>query len=161
MRVENGAFLFKGGIYMQLIVKSTQELSNFELTKIFEERTRVFVVEQECPYQEIDEHDTDAKHVILKNEHNIVAYTRIIEEQNTISFGRVLVSKNYRGNNYGRQILEETIKYIKEHSNKEKINISAQTYLQSFYESFGFIKMSEMYLEDGIPYIDMILNIER
>lgn len=155
MRVENGAFLFKGGIYMQLIVKSTQELSNFELTKIFEERVRVFVVEQECPYQEIDEH------VILKNEHNIVAYTRIIGEQNKISFGRVLVSKNYHGNNYGRQILDETIKYIKEHSNKEKINISAQTYLKSFYESFGFVKTSEMYLEDGIPHIDMILNIER
>lgn len=146
---------------MELIVKETSDLTNLELVKIFEARVKVFVVEQSCAYQEIDEYDTDAKHVILKDGENIVAYTRIIEDQSKISFGRVLVTKNYRGKKYGQQILRKTIKQIKDNSDKESIYISAQEYLERFYSSFGFEKVSDMYLEDNIPHIDMTLNLKR
>ncbi|MBF7017363.1 GNAT family N-acetyltransferase [Staphylococcus durrellii] len=145
---------------MQLVIKKTEELSAIEITKIFQERVKVFVVEQNCPYQEIDEFDIESKHVILKDEDRIVAYTRIIEHENKISFGRVLVSIDYRGKNFGRKIVQETIDYIHEGNNKKKIYISAQEHLKEFYKSFGFEQTSAMYLEDGIPHIEMILNIE-
>lgn len=73
----------------------------------------------------------------------------------------MLVTKNYRGKKYGQQILRETIKQIKDNSDKESIYISAQEYLERFYSSFGFEKVSDMYLEDNIPHIDMVLNIKR
>lgn len=146
---------------MQLVIKKTEELSSIEITKIFRERVKVFVVEQNCPYQEIDEFDIESKHVILKDEDRIVAYTRIIELENKISFGRVLVSKDHRGKNLGRKIVQETIDCIHEGDSKKKIYISAQEHLKEFYKTFGFEETSAMYLEDGVPHIDMILNIER
>lgn len=145
---------------MKLIVKETDQLSVTELMNIFQERVKVFVVEQNCPYQEIDEFDINAKHVLLKDDNTIVAYTKIIEQEKGISFGRVLVTKKFRGKDYGRKIVQETIHYINRYSSGKQIHISAQAYLKEFYESFGFKAVSEIYLEDDIPHIDMLLNIE-
>ena len=131
---------------MKLIVKETDQLSVTELMNIFQERVKVFVVEQNCPYQEIDEFDINAKHVLLKDDNTIVAYTR--------------VTKKFRGKDYGRKIVQETIHYINRYSSGKQIHISAQAYLKEFYESFGFKAVSEIYLEDDIPHIDMLLNIE-
>lgn len=146
---------------MKLIVKETNQLSTDELTKIFLERIKVFVVEQNCTYQEIDEFDIEAKHLILKEKEKIIAYTRIIERQDNISFGRVLVTKQNRGKNYGRKIVKESIDYIRNYTEKKMIYISAQEHLKDFYSSFGFEKVSTTHIVDGIPHIDMILKIDR
>ncbi|HLR18596.1 MAG TPA: GNAT family N-acetyltransferase [Staphylococcus sp.] len=138
---------------MEFIVKNTEDLTNIELLHIIEERINVFVVEQECVYQEVDEADKDALHVILKNGNDIVAYTRVIDCQSYISFGRVLVVPKYRMQGYGREIVQKTIDTINERFSTPLIKISGQAHLKTFYESFGFQSISEIYLEDNIPHI--------
>lgn len=113
----------------------------------------MFVVEQKCIYQEVDDYDLDAIHVILSNENDIVAYTRIITFEQHVSFGRVLVSENYRNQGYGRKIINETINKINELYQNTTIKISGQAHLKPFYESFGFHSVSDTYMEDGIPHI--------
>lgn len=143
---------------MEYAVKLTEELSQKELLNVMKERVKVFVVEQDCPYQEIDDSDDNALHVILKDKEKIVAYTRIIEENTHISFGRVLVVEEYRKLNLGRDIVKRSIDEIKKKFPGEIIQISGQEHLKSFYESFGFVAVSEVYLEDGIPHMDMVLK---
>ncbi|MCM0582227.1 GNAT family N-acetyltransferase [Weissella diestrammenae] len=145
-----------------LNVKRTNELSAEELISIFKQRVNIFVVEQKCPYQEVDDKDYIAVHVYLTDtNNNIVAYTRIItgEDPNIISFGRVLVVKKYRHLKLGRKIVQATLDYIKLNYPKKKIQIGAQNYLQNFYHSFGFKNISPVYLEDNIPHVDMILDV--
>ncbi|MFD2830388.1 GNAT family N-acetyltransferase [Corticicoccus populi] len=144
---------------MEYIAKSLDELSQKELFDIFKERVRVFVVEQDCPYQEVDDTDETAVHIILKDKDKVAAYARIMEGGDYASFGRVLTVKEYRGLKLGRGIVEKSINEIKERFPGKSIKISAQEYLKSFYESFGFETVSEVYLEDGIPHMDMILKI--
>lgn len=153
----------KGIIVMQqpeLIIKTTSELTPLELLTIMQGRTKVFVVEQHCAYQEIDEADFNAHHVYLTLDNNLLAYTRIIKDSDNayIRFGRVLVPLAYRKKNYGRQIVTATIAEIHHLYPNKMIKIGAQNYLRSFYESFGFKAVSDVYLEDNIPHIDMILN---
>ncbi|MDK9872033.1 MAG: GNAT family N-acetyltransferase [Staphylococcus equorum] len=138
---------------MELVVKRTKDLSNIELLHILEERIKVFVVEQKCAYQEIDKDDEEALHIMLKDENHIAAYTRIVDGQSHISFGRVLVAQNYRMRGYGRNIVQKTIDIINEKYSGSLISISGQAYLKSFYESFGFKGVSDIYLEDNIPHI--------
>lgn len=143
---------------MRLLIRSLKSLDSIELYKIFKLRIDVFVVEQKCPYQEIDDKDIDASHVYLKDDDNIVAYLRVLSpglSYKEASIGRVLVNKEYRGKRYGRQIMEEGIKFCKSNYS-ENIKISAQAYLEDFYKSLGFEKISDVYLEDNIPHIDMI-----
>lgn len=142
------------------IVKTTNELTPQQLLQIMEERTRVFVVEQNCPYQEVDEKDQSALHVILLAGTKILAYSRIIwhDDQVHISFGRVLVVKKYRGRQLGRQIVTAALKIISQRFPTTDIKIQAQAHLQKFYGSFGFQAVSEPYLEDGIPHVDMVLS---
>lgn len=144
----------------ELIIKSTADLTPVELLTIMQERTKVFVVEQNCAYQEIDEADFNAHHVYLKLDNHLMAYTRIIQDSDNayIRFGRVLVPLAYRKKNYGRQIITATITEIQRLYPGKMIKIGAQNYLRSFYESFGFEVVSDVYLEDNIPHIDMILN---
>lgn len=148
-----------GGVYMAYIIKKTTDLTSTEMIQIFQERIKVFVVEQNCPYQEVDELDYEAVHIILKDEENFIAYTRVIEEKDCVRLGRILVNQNFRRNNYGRQIIDRAINYVTNHSTKEIVKISAQARLVSFYETFGFKSISEVYLEDEIPHIDMVLKL--
>lgn len=145
---------------LNLIIKGTNELSPQELLNIMQERVRVFVVEQNCPYQEIDEADKQAFHVVLKKAGKIVAYTRIVphEDQVHISFGRVLVVKEYRKQNLGKKIIKATLEEIQKQFPDKGIKIQAQSYLKKFYSSFGFKAISDIYLEDNIPHLDMILE---
>jgi ElaA protein len=151
----------RGSLLMELLIKPTRQLTNLELINIFIERTKVFVVEQNAPYQEVDEADKDAKHVFFKEEDDIVAYTRIIndEDEDAIAFGRVLVNESYRGQNLGKKIVTATLGEIKTNYDTKHVRISAQARLQKFYESFGFKVASEVYLEDNIPHIAMTLNL--
>jgi len=143
---------------MELIKQTMEMFSPLELYKVLKLRIDVFVVEQECPYEEIDNKDIDAKHIYLKDKDHIVAYLRVLPpglSYKEASIGRVLVNIKYRGKGYGRQIMKEGIECCKSHYTGN-IKISAQAYLEKFYESLGFERISKVYLEDNIPHIDMI-----
>lgn len=141
---------------MELNVKHTSELAPVELVEIFEARTAVFVVEQNCAYQEVDRTDFDALHVRLLKNHQLVAYARIYFSQDDVHFGRVLVVANERGKGFGRTLLEGVLETIQERFPSHPVQIQAQAYLMSFYASFGFDPVSAEYLEDGIPHVDMV-----
>ncbi|MBM7583790.1 ElaA protein [Bacillus pakistanensis] len=147
---------------MSWFIKSFEELSTLELHKIYNERVKVFVVEQNCPYQEVDDHDPHALHVFkLEKENKISAYARIILDDEVCAFGRVLVTREFRHQGLGNELLEVVMNYIKSEINANKIKIEAQSHLESFYGAFGFNKVSNEYLEDGIPHITMVCNLEN
>jgi len=144
---------------LEVIVKEFSELTTNELYAILQLRSEVFVVEQDCVYQDLDFKDQKALHIIgLKND-KVVAYTRIFKPGDYFekaSIGRVVVAGNERKYGYGHVIIENSIKAIEDNFNVKSIKISAQTYLRKFYNSHGFIQIGEEYLEDGIPHIAMI-----
>ena len=146
---------------MNFIIKSFSDLTTLELYQILQLRSEVFVVEQDCVYQDIDFKDQKALHFLgFKNE-KIIAYTRIFKPGDyfeNASIGRVVVKENERKFGYGHELMKVSIEAIKSKYNQEKITISAQLYLKKFYESHGFIQISETYLEDGIPHIRMDRN---
>ncbi len=144
---------------MDLFVKRFKELSVEELYKILQVRVEVFVIEQNCIYQEIDDKDQYSYHVFLKDEEGIKAYLRVIDKGvsfEEVSIGRVLTLE--RGCGLGNRIIFEGIKVAKERMNADRIIIEAQTYAKEFYEKVGFKQVSEEFLEDGIPHIQMILE---
>lgn len=146
---------------MQIIVKTFNELSLEELYKILRLRAEVFVVEQDCVYQDIDNKDKNALHVIGFKNDEVVGYTRCFKPGDYFteaSIGRVVVQENERQYGYGYDIMNTSIKAIAEHFQTEKIKISAQTYLNTFYSNLGFENTGEEYLEDGIPHIAMVKN---
>jgi len=138
--------------------KTFQELTTIELYQILQLRSEVFVVEQNCAYQDIDDKDQKSVHIFgIKND-KIVAYTRIFKPRDyfeNASIGRVLVALNERKYGYGHQIMDFSIQIIQEKFKTNSITISAQLYLKKFYESHGFSQIGEGYLEDGIPHIRM------
>lgn len=144
---------------LQIITKTYSELTKDELYKALQLRSEVFVVEQDCVYQDIDFKDQNALHVLgFKNE-KLVAYTRIFKPGDYFekaSIGRVIVAKNERINKYGFKIMEASINAISTFFNETEIKISAQKYLTKFYKSLGFNVVGNEYLEDGIPHIGMI-----
>ncbi|GAA4279561.1 GNAT family N-acetyltransferase [Aquimarina mytili] len=140
-------------------IKRFDELSTIELYKILRLRAEVFVVEQDCVYQDIDDKDQKAIHVIGYKKDEIIAYTRLFDDGDyfeNASIGRVVVSEKERKYGYGHDLIEKSIEAIKEVYERHTIKISAQTYLKKFYESHGFTQVGEEYLEDGIPHIGMI-----
>jgi len=144
---------------VEYLIRSFNQLSTNELYDILHLRSGVFVVEQNCIYQDIDYKDQKALHVLLKKNNKLIGYTRIFKNGDyfkNASIGRVLVCKNNRNHNYGTQLMEVSIKAIKTKFKESKISISAQTYLKQFYNNLGFKVSGEEYLEDGIPHIAMI-----
>lgn len=142
-------------------VKTFSELSIDELYDILQLRSEVFVVEQNCVYQDLDGKDKKALHVIGFKEGKVVAYTRLFDAGDYFeeaSFGRVVVSGDTRAFGYGNVIIKASIVAIDKHYNTKSIKISAQTYLKKFYESHGFSQIGDEYLEDEIPHIAMIRN---
>lgn len=144
----------------ELVIKDTAELTPQEVITIMRARVAVFVVEQNCPYQEVDAKDETARHVMLWQGGQLAAYTRIIPHDDGvhISFGRVLVVAQFRRQHLGRQIVAATIAEIQRLHPGRAIKIQAQDYLRQFYGSFGFTAVSATYLEDGIPHVDMVLE---
>ena len=133
-------------------------LSAYE--QILKARTEVFVVEQDCPYQEVDDKDDNAIHIYLEENKRVLAYTRIVaaDDPDKISFGRVLVRKDARKHRFGKKIVAETIKEIQKRYPGKAIQIAAQNYLRDFYQSFGFQPTSDVFLEDNIPHVMMELK---
>ncbi len=145
---------------MELIVKRFEELTAEELYEILKIRVAVFVVEQNCPYQEIDGKDKQSFHIYLKDDCGIQAYLRVVDKGvsfNEVSIGRVIAVKRRCG--IGSRILSEGIKVAKNRLGAATIKIEAQTYAKEFYEQQGFKQVSEEFLEDGIPHIQMILDV--
>lgn len=146
---------------IQFKISAFKELSAEELYQILQLRSEVFVVEQNCVYQDIDGKDQKAIHVIGEYDNKIVAYTRIFKPGDyfeNASIGRVVVDANYRDRKWGHDLIRESITGIARHFGESPITISAQLYLQKFYESHGFAVVGETYLEDGIPHIEMLRN---
>jgi len=142
-------------------IKPFNELSLQELYQIMQLRSFVFIVEQNCVYQDIDGKDEKALHLIGTFQNQIVAYARLFNKGNyfeTASIGRVVIHPDFRDRKWGHEMMQTAILGIKNHFGESKITISAQLYLKKFYETNGFIQTSEMYLEDDIPHIEMKLG---
>ena len=144
---------------MEIKVKVYQDLEIDELYAMMALRAAVFVVEQNCVYQDLDYKDQKALHVMGWINDKLVAYTRLFgpgDYFEQASIGRVIVAMDQRGHNYGHQIMSASINAITQHYKTDRIDISAQTYLEQFYTAHGFLPSGEEYLEDGIPHIKMI-----
>lgn len=146
---------------MEFQLKKFADLSVSELYQILQLRSEVFVVEQDCVYQDLDGKDQKALHILGLKENKIIAYSRIFKPADyfeNASIGRVVVKENERKFGYGHDLMKFSIDAIKSEYHQEKITISAQLYLKKFYESHGFVQIGETYLEDGIPHIRMDAN---
>ena len=144
---------------MNIEIKHFDQLNTQELYKIIQLRSSVFVVEQQCIYQDIDGADTKAYHLLCYEEKIIIGYLRIYQANRSVKIGRVLIVPKYRNKGYAKLMMKEAILFIKNDMQNSEIVIAAQEYLKSFYESFEFIVTSVPYLEDGIPHIDMIKRV--
>lgn len=146
---------------LEISIKSYLELSKEELYEILRLRSEVFVVEQDCVYQDIDDKDQKALHILGFKSNHLVAYTRCFQAGdyfNEASIGRVVVKEKQRKFGYGHTIIKVSIQAIEDQFHTKTVKISAQEYLKNFYESHGFKQIGETYLEDGIPHIAMIKN---
>lgn len=143
------------------IMKKFEELTPVELYAIMQLRNEVFVVEQNCVYQDADNKDFKSYHFTGWDGNILVAYTRLLPQgvsyTDASSIGRVVSSPKYRGTGAGRQLMQLSINHTFSLFNCNTIRIGAQLYLKKFYESLGFTQSSDMYLEDNIPHIEMVL----
>ncbi|MGK0469279.1 MAG: ElaA protein [Clostridium sp.] len=147
------------GRVMNWVIKKFNELSSDELYEILKLRSEVFVIEQECIYEDCDGKDKESYHLFAEQNGEILVYLRILEKgvsYSEISIGRVLANKKYRGRGFAKQMMLRAIEFIEHSLNEKEIRISAQVYLLNFYSSFGFAQVSEGYLEDDIPHIEML-----
>lgn len=143
---------------LQFEIKRFKELSTQDLYEVMFLRSEVFIVEQNCVYQDIDRKDQKAIHVLGYYNNELAAYCRLFDAGDYFdqsSIGRVVVSPKYRDKKLGHELIRKAINIIEEELLQTKITISAQQYLQKFYETHGFEQTSEMYLEDDIPHIEM------
>lgn len=158
--MKNSPDTFPGLVFwrsMEILRKRFSDLTNSELYNILKLRVDVFVVEQKCPYPELDNLDQDAIHVWMEEDGEIVAYLRILDrgvESDHVAIGRVISAKRNQG--YGRQILKEGLRAAKEEFNADRIYLEAQVYAIGFYEKCGFHVISEVFIMDGIPHVKML-----
>ncbi|ANU15083.1 putative acetyltransferase [Planococcus halocryophilus Or1] len=134
------------------------DLSARKLYDVLKLRVDVFVVEQNCPYPELDGLDQRSVHLLCSEKEDVLAYARLVPagaKYEVPSIGRVIVHKDARGRGLAKELLERSIDYISNEWHAEAIKLQGQVYLKEFYESFGFQSISESYDEDGIPHVDM------
>ncbi|WKD85498.1 hypothetical protein KCTC32516_00839 [Polaribacter huanghezhanensis] len=144
---------------MEFFIKEFHQLTLDELYRILQLRSEIFVVEQDCVYQDLDFKDQKSLHVFGVKKNSIIAYTRIFKPGDYFkeaSIGRVVVDAKERKFSYGHNLMKASIKAVQDKFNTTEITISAQVYLKKFYESHGFKKVGDEYLEDGIPHIEML-----
>lgn len=144
---------------MNIVLKHFNELSADELYNILRLRCEIFIVEQDCPYQDCDLKDKDAYHLYFEEDGEIITYVRILKRgvsYKEASIGRVVCNEKHRGTGIAKKCMKKAIDFIKNDLNENKIRISAQEYAKEFYEKVGFKKVSIPYLEDGIPHIEML-----
>lgn len=144
---------------IQWLLKKFNELTPDQLYAILRLRNEVFVVEQNCVFQDADDKDQASWHLMGFDGGRLVAYTRLVpagEAYQQPSIGRVVTSPSVRREGAGRELMKQSIEAVYQLYGKQDIKIGAQLYLKNFYESFGFHQVGEPYLEDGIPHIYMI-----
>lgn len=141
-------------------LKTFDQLTTTEMYNLLSLRTAVFVVEQNCPYQELDGKDQVAQHLWLENEAGeVVALCRLLPQGLSFaeaSIGRVLVNPAYRGENWGRALVKAALEVLQQ-AGEVAVTIEAQYYLRDFYRGFGFVENSEPFDEDGIKHVNMKL----
>lgn len=143
---------------MELVTKTFEKLSALELFEIYKLRAAVFVVEQNSPYQDVDDEDLSAYHMYLRDDEGIQAYLRVIPvSESEAHIGRVIAVKRRSG--LGAKILESAITLIKSDLKAKIITIEAQTYVKGFYEKFGFVQVSEEFVLEGRAHIKMELTL--
>lgn len=146
---------------MEWLIKPFAGLTPNELYAVLQLRMEVFVVEQQCIYQDCDDKDQPAHHLMAWQEGKLAACTRLLPAGISYaepSIGRVITSPAFRGISLGRELMTRSIEACYELFGKQPIRIGAQQYLEKFYESFGFRRVSEPYDEDGIQHIKMLLS---
>lgn len=146
---------------MTIEIKAFNELNLNSLYEVLQLRAEVFVVEQNCPYQDVDGKDQKAMHILGYHKEQLVAYTRVFEPGyyfDNASIGRVVVKENVRQYGFGKDIMKASIAFIEDTLDLSTIELSAQTYLKKFYNDLGFQEIGEGYLEDDIPHIRMLKN---
>jgi len=144
---------------MTWILKPFDELTPKELYQILQLRNEVFIVEQNCPYQDLDNKDLKAFHLMGMRDNQLIAYSRLLApgiSYRESSIGRVVSSPAARKSGMGKKLMAESILQIQHLFHTDTIRIGAQHYLKNFYESFGFIQEGDPYLEDNIPHIIML-----
>ena len=145
---------------MKLHYKKFSELTLEELYYIISLRMKVFIVEQNCPYNECDGKDFNSIHIFAAENNEIISYARILLpgiSSKEAAVGRVVVSKEYRGKGLAKEIMNKAIDYIKSELNETSVRIEAQVYLEEFYAKLGFKTVSNTFKLDNIPHIEMLL----
>jgi ElaA protein len=140
--------------------KSFNELNNYELYEILKLRCKVFAVEQNCVYLDMDDKDQKSIHVLGFEDDVLIAYSRLLPSgvsYKEAAIGRVVTNPDYRRRGAGKELMQQSIDRLYEVLGRQPIRIGAQCYLKAFYESFGFSISSDEYLEDGIPHVEMVL----
>jgi ElaA protein len=141
-------------------LKSFSELLVDELYDLLSLRSLVFVLEQSCIFHDMDGKDRQSMHLMGYEGNTLVAYTRLVPAgiaYAEMSIGRVVTHPQYRRTGAGRELMQQSIICIRELWGNHPIRIGAQQYLKAFYESFGFVQEGEVYIEDGIPHMEMVL----
>ncbi|WP_303972341.1 GNAT family N-acetyltransferase [Streptococcus merionis] len=139
------------------ITRTFDDLTTRELHAIYKLRVGVFVVEQACAYPEVDDADLICLHGMKWEGSTLVGYFRLIEVEDGVHLGRVIVAPNFRRTGLGRELVSYALRVARERFPETVIHAQAQAYLENFYASFGFKSVSEVYLEDGIPHLDMLI----
>lgn len=144
---------------IQWLLKQFDALSPYQLYAILQLRNEVFVVEQNCVFQDADDKDQQCYHLMGFNDNKLVAYTRIVPAgvaYTEASIGRVVTAPAARRMGAGKLLMQQSINTVYNLFGTVAIKIGAQLYLKKFYESFGFVQVSDVYLEDGIEHIYML-----
>lgn len=148
---------------MELLTKCFSDLSKEELYEILRLRAAVFVVEQDCPYQDLDDLDSEAVFVYYKEDNRILAGLRILARGvyfDTVTISRVVTDPAFRSKGLAAGILTEALSYVTSRMQESRVKIAAQAHLAAFYGQFGFFPLSEdTYILDGIPHVDMEVNL--
>ena len=145
---------------MNYFILSFNQLNIKQLFEIYKLRSQVFVVEQNCPYQDLDGKDQKSDHIFARDKDGeLIACARIVYpgiSYSEWSIGRVATAMKVRGSGTGKLLMEQCMNYLIQECDAGGIRISAQEYLLKFYEGFGFEQVSESYLEDDIPHVEML-----
>ena len=144
---------------MEILIRNWDEMDTDLMYEVLRVRQEVFVVEQECAFLDLDGQDRECIHVMVMEDGKIAAYARILpfEGDGTRAIGRILTSGTFRGRGYGRILMEAALKA----AGNGPVRIGAQVQAMGFYSSLGFKRTdAEEYLEDGIPHVKMILEVQ-
>jgi ElaA protein len=144
---------------IQWLLKKFEELTPYQLYAILKLRSEVFVVEQNCVFQDADDKDQSSYHLMGFNNNKLIAYTRLVPPgkiYEQVSIGRVVTSPSVRGSGAGKELMKQSVDAVYNLFGAHPIKLGAQLYLKQFYGLFGFEQMSDVYLEDGIEHIYMI-----